>query len=347
MTIRSGITWLAFIITAACGCGAPSNPPMDPPVPVAAASDDKDDRQPANSETATSVEGTTGEDSAFDQNANSHSAVATEPADAPAAVETRNDCHALLVGCTTYDHLGSETHLRGPINDVTMLRQLLVNHFGAAYGNLTTLIENNGNNARPVRANIAREFERLATVAAPGISIVILLSGHGTQQPNDDPDDLSDPEPDGLDEVFLPADTAPSDDPSVLAIGNSISDDELGEWISRIRSRGAFVWVIVDACHSGSAIRGVRAYRQLSPDRFFSRDVLEAATAHASTELRSPLHTGGEEPSDSGDFVALYAAQPQEPTIELPMPPGDPDAQWSGLLTFTLARILAESSPLQ
>jgi len=105
----------------------------------------------------------------------------------------------------------------------------------------------------PTRANIVRAFQRLAEVAGPADQVVIFLAGHGSQQPaNDAPDNF---EPDGLDEIFLPADVA-GWNKTVGQVENAIIDDEIHAWVMAIRAKGAFVWVIVDACHAGTMTRG-------------------------------------------------------------------------------------------
>ena len=50
---------------------------------------------------------------------------------------------------------------------------------------------------------------QLAEQAREGDQVVVLLAGHGSQQPESDPPDAAYPEPDGLDEIFLPADVNP------------------------------------------------------------------------------------------------------------------------------------------
>ena len=63
---------------------------------------------------------------------------------------------------------------------------------------------------RPTRANIEREFRRLADRAGPGDQVFVLLAGHGDCQPESDPPHPLHPEPDGIAEVFLPADVRPA-----------------------------------------------------------------------------------------------------------------------------------------
>ena len=115
--------------------------------------------------------------------------------------------HALLIGVTKYDNLPTSLHLSGPANDVRLMRRLLEGDYQFPPDSIVSLTENEGvRERRPTRANIAREFRRLAELAHEGDQVVILLAGHGAQQPESDPPDPRYPEPDGIDEIFLPAD---------------------------------------------------------------------------------------------------------------------------------------------
>src|SRR5207248_2962902 len=37
---------------------------------------------------------------------------------------------------------------------------------------------------------------------------------------------------------------------------NLVLDDQIGEWLSALRGKGANVWILFDCCHSGSMDRG-------------------------------------------------------------------------------------------
>ena len=109
---------------------------------------------------------------------------------------------------TKYDQLTQDHHLAGPANDVRLMRRLLQKQFQFAPADIVTLTEEEGTEARrPTRTNIEREFHQLAEQVREGDQVVILLAGHGADSPNSSagPDY---PEPDGIDEIFLPADVS-------------------------------------------------------------------------------------------------------------------------------------------
>ena len=81
--------------------------------------------------------------------------------------------YALLVGCTTYDNLGEESWLRGPINDVKLVREMLVDRFGFPANNIRTLSEDPAANARPLKKNIAKELSDVEQKVSKGDRVVL------------------------------------------------------------------------------------------------------------------------------------------------------------------------------
>ncbi len=263
---------------------------------------------------------------------------------------------ALLVACTKYDHMPESCYLSGPSNDVMLLKQLLEDeNFGFREKDVTILAESDELNSevvssrtiatsRPTRANIESEFRRLAATARDGDQVVILLSGHGSQQPQQK--ESPDPKPDGLDEVFLPADVGSCENGSDQIPGG-IPDFELNRWLAAIRRSGAFVWIIIDSCNSGTMIRGAEEvrYRSLSPEQFgILLQTLQEAGEKArrgNEENRKQKNVKDIRLSERLDgVVALYACRADEPTIERVMPPGAANGKAFGVLSFTLNQVL-------
>lgn len=261
---------------------------------------------------------------------------------------------ALLVGSANYgEALGMQ--LSGPTNDVKLLRAtLLARGFDAK--DITILADDVPDAAgRPTRKNIADKFIELGTSASPNDQIVILLSGHGSQQPNvpdpkrPDPDDE-----DGLDETYLPVDVGPwQGDRQTVA--NAIVDDEFFDWTQAMTKKGAFVWIIFDCCHSGDGIRGDlgEVAREVSPAKLGApapakviRDL--SATTKAAWDTSEPVK----------NLVVFYACQSADRTYERPMPymvesglssnttagaaPATSKQATHGLFTYTLCKLLRE-----
>ena len=156
----------------------------------------------------------------------------------PTAAAKSGTRHALLIGVTKYDNLPRDRSLEGPSHDAHLMGRLLRERYQFPTEGIVTLTEDEGSPAlRPTRANIEREFRRLADQAREGDQVVILLPGHGSQEPENPPDPVH-PEPDGLNEIFLPADVSqwkatPGNVP------NAIVDEDLGAWLGAITARAA------------------------------------------------------------------------------------------------------------
>ena len=263
--------------------------------------------------------------------------------------------HALLVGVSNYPSLAPALHLDGPRNDVVLMRTVLQQR-GFPTNNIRVLADGLPGAADPTRAAIMKELDGLARRAQKGDFVFLLFAGHGSQQParNLGPQN---PEPDGLDEIFLPRDIGKWSG-GTGSVQNAILDDELGAAIAAIRNRGAFVWAVFDTCHSGTITRGIAdegvRYRDVKPndlgipDAALARAAREAAanvprTRGGSDEARPPM-TGLQlmkVDAGAGGFVVFSAAQSWERAPEERLPAGHPDRRSQGVLTFTLSQVIA------
>jgi hypothetical protein len=235
----------------------------------------------------------------------------------PAPARKGAGLRALLVGVTKYDHLTRDHHLAGPANDVRLMRRLLQKQFRFPPANIVTLTEEQSTQTRrPTRANIEREFHQLAEQVREGDQVVILLPGHGGRQPEQVPPDPEDPEPDGIDEIFLPADVS-SWRGFPERVPNAIVDNEIGIWLRAITAKRAYVWAIFDCCHSGTMTRGSEVVRELPPGMLVPREELEKARQRAAR--RQGTTRGG--PSAKARAVRAPAAvRPPGCGVRLPVP---------------------------
>lgn len=272
-----------------------------------------------------------------------------------ADAETRTN-RALIVGVSEYPNLPKGDWLEGPKNDAGLVRDYLVSNptspFAAA--EVTVLASNTEGAEAPTRNAILKALSDLTAKAEAGDFVYIQFSGHGSQQPAADPST----EIDGKDEIFLAADISKID-PATKTVPNAIMDDEIGAALDAIRDKGAFVWVVFDACHSGTATRAVgmgveEKERKISPESLgFTPEMMTAARGEATRgaggeperENALGLSEGedGAGVTERGGMVAFFAAQTVETTPEFPQPATDPDGKIFGLFTYTLMSKLAEN----
>lgn len=240
---------------------------------------------------------------------------------------------AVLVGVSNYDNTIGISDLRGPANDIRLMREVL-----DARGDFDIAVLADGveGGTEPTRANILAALDRVVAEAASGDFVYIHLSGHGTQQ-----GDLDGDEADGLDEVFLPADTARTV-PGTTVIPNAIVDEELGQRVTALRSKGADVWFVLDSCHAGS---GLRAGSPRVATRFVDPAALGLDLSAVSSSDAAPAV---ETPADDdlpGKYLAFYASQSSEVAREIQIDEADPDS-WYGLFSSRLAARLEGNSAL-
>lgn len=293
---------------------------------------------------------------------------------------------ALLVGVSAYPkETVGDLQLAGPKNDVALMLDTL-GRVGFRSEDVTVLADGleattapRPADGPPTRAAILAALDDLARRAGPGDTVLVYLSGHGSQQPIVDPSRHAVEKSDGLEEIFLPIDIGSWTD-AVGSVRNALVDHELGRAVAAIRAAGAFVWVVVDACHSGTMTRagGDAVARQVPPDvlgippealalartREEERRGRGATRGAASgTPPRPPTPSGLAKllaadavaitppaakpvaaPTSPGGYVAFFAAWPDQVALQRAMPRGYGVAERKphGVLTFHLARALRE-----
>lgn len=153
---------------------------------------------------------------------------------------------ALLIGINEYNFDLSKSkyrkgfsNLKGPINDILAIENLIVNKYLFPQENIVKLINEEG-----TRDNIIKELKKLAEISNSGDVVLIYYSGHGSQVVNSLSNEL-----DKKDETIVPYD-------SYLGVPD-IRDKELSVFLNGIIDKGAILTCIFDCCHSGSVTRGI------------------------------------------------------------------------------------------
>ncbi len=266
----------------------------------------------------------------------------------PAAAEAK--MMALLVGVADYNEPSGIHDLLGPRNDVTMIWRALKAR-GAAPEDIAVLTDGLPRapefplpGGLPEKANILAGLDRLAAEAQAGDTVLFYYSGHGTRQPVDPSKPQDEPETDGMDQVLLPADVGPYD-PIDMTIKNAIIDNLLGEKIDAILAKGALVWAVVDACHSGTVTRGEDVTRTVDPALLGVPDAAPIAASRGGTREGTMKPKRGE-----GNLVGFYAVESYDQAIERPFPGyalpmvGEGKTQRMGVFTYHLHRALTRNT---
>ena len=259
---------------------------------------------------------------------------------------------ALLAGVSDYPAaMVGDLQLRGPKHDVALMMETMERAGFAASDTIVLAdgLEETGATRKadglPTKRAIMDALASLAARAEPGDTVLVYLTGHGSRQPDLDPGKRAVPKPDNLDEIFLPLDIGPWSD-EIQTVANALPDYELGRAVEAIRATGALVWVVVDACHSGTMTRSTdpgSTVKQVPPARL---GIPQAAFDKASAgRARGLVRDDAAEPARRlpGDIIAFFAAWPDQTALEENLPRSfgaDPGKRPHGVLTFYLAQAM-------
>jgi Caspase domain/Domain of unknown function (DUF4384) len=149
--------------------------------------------------------------------------------------------HALLIAVSDYKESGLQS-LNGPENDVSLVRDLIINKFHIPSENIKTLL-----NKQATHSGIERAFADLANRVKSGDFVYIHYSGHGSTAK--DPKDRR-----GEDQTWVSFGSRSNrskgnDDHDVL-------DKEIAIWLQPIYAKTESVVFVSDSCHSATVARG-------------------------------------------------------------------------------------------
>ena len=217
---------------------------------------------------------------------------------------------ALLVGINNYIGV---PRLRGSVNDVETMRQVLTSRWGFSERNITVLTDE-----RATRAGIIKALDQLVAESGPNDLVYFHFSGHGSQVK-----DLNGDEDDGLDETIIPQDGR---------TGNvrDITDDELDETFARLKARSALI--VLDSCHSGTATRSAEIRTRSVPQ--------DTRVALYESYEKSKVRTRAVVPVLQSKFVVLTGAAAHQEALDGPV-----DGRYHGFFTYALAKGISGSVP--
>ncbi len=146
---------------------------------------------------------------------------------------------ALLIGINRYALPGAD--LRGCVNDVHAVGQVLQDQYGFKPADVTTLVDE-----QATKAAMQQGLAALVASGKPGDVLYAHYSGHGSNVKDTNGD-----EADGRDEILCPHD---------LDWNDPLTDDWLRATFDRL-DPAASLTVVMDCCHSGTNTR-----EPLAPD---------------------------------------------------------------------------------
>lgn len=139
------------------------------------------------------------------------------------------------------------------LNDVGIIKSTLLKQ-GFQIQNITILTDK-----KATKTLIVSALNNLIRLAQVGDIIYIHYSGHGQQIQDDNNDEV-----DGYDESLIPFDACKTYKKGEYTGQNHFRDDELGALLNQLRVKIGIkgdIVVILDACHSGTATRGIESCR--------------------------------------------------------------------------------------
>lgn len=169
---------------------------------------------------------------------------------------------ALLVGINKYNK--SHLNLNGCINDLWDFYILLNGVYGIKENDIYTLTDE-----MATFENISKCIYKVLRLANKNETVIIYYSGHGTQVPDLDGDEL-----DGLDEVLCPHD---------FNWKKTFTDDILSSLIITNAKENSNIYLVFDCCHSGTLIRDIEG----SPENDL---IIQGRIESESTILLPPIN---------------------------------------------------------
>lgn len=241
-----------------------------------------------------------------------------------------SDRHALLVGIEAYARQRGWPALRGPRADVEAMRSTLVDLMEFPAEQVRILLDEEA-----TRAGIVSAFEAMIERAAPDDLVVFYFSGHGSQLPDEQADEL-----DGFDETLIPFDSR-----DASGAPNDLRDDELRRLIRLANEKTSRVTLVFDCCSSGTVVRAGGAR---DGERFVPASVRGLAGTRPSV-TKSAAVSAVAQTKDVGSgyfdedlrYVALSACRASETALELELDEPGQAPRYHGLFTYALVQELA------
>ncbi|MGE0007682.1 MAG: caspase family protein [Parvibaculaceae bacterium] len=176
---------------------------------------------------------------------------------AHAEASDKREIYALLVGINDYvvakDSPYTVTPLKGALNDIEIVKELLVETYGVPNGEEHIKVLRN---EKATRSAITRAFNDHLIEKAKShhdATFLFYFSGHGSSILDENND-----EGDEFDETLLAYDSRGPN-------GTDIRDDEIEQWLDRLKQSTKNIVLIFDSCHSGTLSKDPQLISRQAP----------------------------------------------------------------------------------
>jgi hypothetical protein len=243
---------------------------------------------------------------------------------------------ALIIAIGEYAKKGEFKHMNvekgywsniNSANDVPLIKGAL-NHHGFDNKNIATLQDK-----KATKDGVLNAIDQLIQDAQRNDIVVFHYSGHGQQIFDDNLDEY-----DGYDEAIVPYDAPSKYKKGIYEGEKHIRDDQVGELMTKLRRKlgpDGHLLIVFDACHSGTATRGIASARG-------TEDKLEPENNQAiSNDEAEEVFFGGASLDEKG--LAPYVLFSGSSASELNFETFDENNRRVGSLSYCFSRAMANA----
>ena len=228
--------------------------------------------------------------------------------------------YAFLIGI---NYRKTADELYGCINDVNNMKIFLQSKLGYT-NNIVTLTDDTS--VKPTRSNILKGIDTLVRKLKSGDEAWVHFSGHGVLVR-----DYSGDEESGYDSCFAPIDYNRS---------GFISDDVIRSNLAQRVPRGVKLYVVLDACHSGTGCDLRHKYddsSQLTTNQNQTTNPLTLTYVPSEWSLRQTRYEFTKYPRTAGEVYCISGCQDNQESGDTYI---ESDRMYGGVLTSTMLSLL-------
>ena len=228
--------------------------------------------------------------------------------------------YAFLIGI---NYRKTADELYGCINDVNNMKIFLQSKLGYTNSNIVTLTDDTS--VKPTRSNILKGIDTLVRKLKSGDEAWVHFSGHGVLVR-----DYSGDEESGHDSCFAPIDYNRS---------GFISDDVIRSNLAQRVPKGVKLYVVLDACHSGTGCDLRHKYDDSShlTNQTQTTNPLTLTYVPSEWSLRQTSYEFTKHPRTAGEVYCISGCQDNQESGDTYI---ESDRMYGGVLTSTMLSLL-------